>query len=348
MNFKGHIKKIKRIDYLNYSRLNFTRLDKNEKIDDFEKILIKNFKKKINSNLLSSYPEVSSLVSLISKSYKIDLKNILLTAGIDGAIKLIIDALTNRGDRAIILEPTFAMTKIYCDIANLKIVSIKYDKNLRLDLKKLLDNIKKKTSIVILSNPNSPTGTVIEEKYIFQILNKTNKLKIPLIIDEAYIEFFGKSLIRYIKKNKNLFVLRTFSKAFGLAGLRSGFIASSKNNIDYLKKFKPMYEINSIGILLTKLILENPKIVKNYVKKCFLFKNKLFTLLKKKKIKFKDTKANFVLIEKRRIKKKIFKDCKKNKILISKKIHFEKYLRVTIGPLNKMKVFLNILNKNII
>ena len=348
MNFKGHIKKIQRTDYLNYSRLNFTRLDKNEKIDNFEKILTKNLKKKINSNLLSSYPEVSSLVSLISKIYKIDLKNILLTAGIDGALRLIIDAFTKQGDKAIILEPTFAMTKIYCDIANLKIVSIKYDSNLRLDIKKLLDNINKKPKIVILSNPNSPTGTVIEDKYIFQILKKTNELKIPLIIDEAYFEFFGKSLINYIKKNKNLFVLRTFSKAFGLAGLRAGFIASSKKNIDYLKKFKPMYEINSIGIIVAKLILENQKIVKNYVKKCFLSKNKLFTLLNEKKIKFKDTKANFVLIEKRKIKKSIFNDCKKNKVLISKKIYFNKYLRVTIGPLNKMKVFLNILNRNTI
>ena len=348
MNFKSHIKKIQRTDYLNYSRLNFIRLDKNEKIDNFDKLLTKNFIKKINSNLLSSYPEVSSLVSLISKIYKISKKNILLSAGIDGAIKLIIDALTKQGDKAIILEPTFAMTKIYCDVANLKTISIKYDKNLRLDIKKLLDNIKKKPKIVILSNPNSPTGTVIEEKYIIEILKKTKNLKIPLIIDEAYFEFFGKSLINHIKKNKNLIVLRTFSKALGLAGLRVGFIASSKKNIDYLKKFKPMYEINSIGIILAKLILKNQKIVNNYVKKCFLSKNKLFSFLNQKKIKFKDTKTNFVLIEAKKIKKKFIKECKRNKVLISEKIYFDKYIRVTIGPLNKMKVFFNILKRNII
>lgn len=348
MNFKNHIHKIQRAEYINYSRLNFIRLDKNEKIDSFEKILIKKLKKKINSNILSSYPEVSGLINLVSKNYKLKKKNLLLTAGIDGALKIIIESFTKHKDKVIILNPTFAMTKIYCNLANLKIININYDKDLKLNVKKLIDNIKKKPQLVILSNPNSPTGTVIEDKNIVKILKITNKINIPLIIDEAYFEFYGKSLLNYIKKYENLFILRTFSKAFGIAGVRVGFIASSKKNIDYLKKFKPMYEVNSIGIILAEMILKNKKIVNSYVKRCLISKKKIFNFLNKKKINFKDTKTNFILVEKKKIKKKIFEECKRKKILISERIYFNKYLRFTIGPFSKMKLFVSILKKNII
>ena len=241
MKFKSHIKKIKRVNYVNFSRLNFTRLDKNEKIDNFRKKIISNLKDKINSNLLASYPEVSKLINLISKNFNLSVKNILLTAGIDGALKIIIDALTEEKDKVVILDPTFAMTKIYCNLANLTILKVNYDKNLRLNNVKLIQNLKKRPKLVILSNPNSPTGTVIEKNYISEIIKITKKRNIPLVIDEAYYEFHGKSLINYLKKNKNLFILRTFSKAFGIAGVRVGYIISSKQNIQYLSKFKSVY-----------------------------------------------------------------------------------------------------------
>ena len=347
MKFKSHIKKIKRSDYLNFSRLNFTRLDKNEKIDGFSKNLVRNLKNQINSNLLASYPEVSSLMNLISKNIKISHKNFLLTAGIDGALKIIIEGFTREKDKAVILNPTFAMTKIYCDIANLKTLKIDYDKNLKLNIDKLIYCINQKPKLVILSNPNSPTGTIIEDKYISKIMKITKEKNIPLIIDEAYYEFYGKSLIKYLRSNKNLFILRTFSKAFGIAGARVGYIVSSRQNISYLSKFKPMYEVNSIGLVTAKLIIKNKKIVNDYVKKTLLAKKIIINYLRQNNIDYKNTKANFLLIDKKNIKKNIFNICKKNNILVSDKIFFKKYLRVTVGPINKMKTFLNIFKRNI-
>ncbi len=347
MKFKSHIKKIKRNNYINFSRLNFTRLDKNEKIDSFRKKLISNLKNQISSNLLATYPEVSKLINLISKIFSLSNKNILLTAGIDGALKIIIDGFTKEKDKVVILDPTFAMTKIYCDLANLKVLKVNYDKNLRLNTPKLIQNLKKKPKLVILSNPNSPTGTVIEKNYISEIMRITKKKNIPLVIDEAYYEFHGKSLISYLKKNKNLFILRTFSKAFGIAGVRVGYIVSSQQNIKYLSKFKPMYEVNSIGIEIAKLILQNKTIVKDYVRNTLLSKEKLLNYLRQNNVDYKDTRANFVLIDKKKINKNIFNDCKKRNILISNKTFFKKFIRVTVGPHTQMGVFFNILKKNI-
>ncbi len=347
MKFKSHIKKIKRNNYINFSRLKFTRLDKNEKIDNFSKNLVNILKNQISSNLLASYPEVSDLMNLISKNLKMNPKNFLLTAGIDGALKIIIEGFTREKDKVVILEPTFAMTKIYCEIANLNILKVDYDKNLKLNIDKLIHYINQKPKLVILSNPNSPTGTVIDDKYVSKIMKITKNKNIPLIIDEAYYEFYGKSLINNLRSNKNLFILRTFSKALGIAGARVGYIVSSKKNISYLSKFKPMYEVNSIGIVIAKLIIKNKNIVNEYVKKTLLAKKKILNYLRQNRIDFKKTETNFILIDKKKIKKNIFNICKKNNILISDKIFFKKYLRITVGPINQMKTFLNIFKRNI-
>ena len=114
-----------------------------------------------------------------------------------------------------------------------------------------------------MSNPNSPTGTIIDKKDIKKILVKTKKLNIPVIIDEAYYGFTKQTTINLISKYKNLFVTRTFSKMFGLAGLRVGFIASNSKNIEYISKLKPMYETNSVAIEAAKILLKKVVWLKN-------------------------------------------------------------------------------------
>ena len=240
MQIKSYINRIKRNKFLNESRYKKVRLDKNEKIDKFSKSFLKHFKSKLSSETFTAYPEVQNLLKLIAKKNKISTKNILLTSGIDSAIKLIIEAFTLKKDRVLILDPTFAMTSIHCRVANLNIIKVGYKKNLEIDLKKLKEKITSKLKLVILSNPNSPTGTIINNYEIYQILKKTNKLKIPVLIDEAYYGFTNQTALKLISKFNNLIVTRTFSKVFGLAGLRVGFVASNPKNIGYLSKLKPM------------------------------------------------------------------------------------------------------------
>ena len=108
---------------------------------------------------------------------------------------------------------------------------------------------------------------------IIKVLKKAKKNNCYVVIDEAYFGFYNKSALALIKKYSNLIILRTFSKAYGLAGLRSGYIVSNKNNIDQLYKYRPMYEINSIAALASEEILKNERIQKNMLKKLMLEKN---------------------------------------------------------------------------
>ena len=343
MQIKNYINQVQRSKILNFSRYKKIRLDKNEKIDKFSKSFLKNIRTKINSDLLTAYPEVGPLIKLIAKKNNIKKENILLTAGIDNALRTIIEAYTNKKDKVLILHPTFAMTSIYCKLANLNIVKIGYDKNLNLNFIELLKSINKKLKLIILSNPNSPSGTVISKKNLIEIIKKAKKFKIPIVIDEAYFGFCKMTALNFIKKYKNLIITRTFSKIFGLAGLRVGFVASNEKNIKYLSKLKPMYEINAVAVEAAKLILTRNDLVKKYITETNETKKKLIKILRAKDLDYYESHANFLLVNLKKYKSKILNYSKKNNILISNRTPFKNYLRITLGPISYFKKIINLL-----
>ena len=240
------------------------------------------------------------------------------------------------------------MVEVYSKLFNLKQVKISYDKRFRLNLNKLFNEINKNISLIILANPNSPTGTIIEENTIISILKKSKKLNIPVLIDEAYEGFYRPSCLKLIKKFSNLIILRTFSKSFGLAGLRAGYLISNKSLIKELYKYKPMYEINSAASKAVLFLLKNQRYVKDYINKTSIGKSFFERELKKHGIPFLKTYANFIHIKLGTKKKKIERELKKIKILTRKGPGvngYEDYLRVTLGPTKQMKNVISILNK---
>ena len=175
---KSWISKIKRIRGENYDRSKFLRLDKNERVIPFDQKFLKFLKKNISSNLLSAYPYIEEIYNLISKFYKIPKEMICITAGSDLALRSCFELFTNAKDNIITINPTFGMVNVYAKLFNLKNISIGYDKNLNLNVQKLYKSINKKISLIVLANPNSPTGTEIKHSEMIKILEKTNKFKI--------------------------------------------------------------------------------------------------------------------------------------------------------------------------
>ena len=169
-------------------------------------------------------------------------------------------------------------------------------------------------------------------------------MKIPVLIDEAYYGFTNQTALKLISKFNNLIVTRTFSKVFGLAGLRVGFVASNPKNIGYLSKLKPMYEINSAAVIAAEIILKKTSLVKKYLIETKLAKNYLIKVLQKKKFKYFVSHANFILIDFKKYKNKVLRLAKKNNILISKNSPFKNYIRITLGPLSHFKRIIKIIN----
>jgi len=341
---KHWIKNIIRIPPNDIDRSKFLRLDKNERVINFEKKFLSYIKKSINTYEIAAYPDINKIYKLLSKELKIPQNMICLTAGSDIALKMCFEYFTGIGDKIITLEPTFGMVDVYAKIYNLQNIKIYYDENLNLKLNEFLYKIKKDISLIIIANPNSPTGTIIKHEDLKKIIVKSHHYKIPLVIDEAYFGFYNFSYIKFIKKYKNVIITRTFSKAFGLAGLRVGFLVSDPAISKNLYKYRPMYEINNIACLAIGFLLKNKEIVKNHIRNLLIGKNFLIGELKKIKIKYIDTHANFFHIYLGSKKNYFERTLKENKILVRKGPGvegYENYIRISLGSKDHMrKIFL--------
>jgi len=334
------------------TRHNKLRLDANERISSFSKKFIETIKKKITGTYLTAYPETEEIYDLLSTQYKLDRSNFMLTAGSDMGIRHCFETFTTPQSKIITLSPTFGMVNVYSKIYQTKQIKISYDKNLNLDINNLFKSISKKIDLIMIANPNSPTGTHIEKINIIKILKLAKKNRCVVIIDEAYYGFYKNSYIKLIKKFNNLIILRTFSKAFGLAGIRAGFIVSNKTLIKKMYSFRPMYEINSLACLIIKEIYKNKKLVSSYIQKTLDGKKYLIKQLNQLKIKHHETFTNFILIDfsNRGNLDRIKKYLKKEKILARKAPNiraFRHYLRFTLGPVEYMKKVNKVIKKTI-
>tara|TARA_Y200000002_G_scaffold362781_1_gene350189 strand:- start:1165 stop:2235 length:1071 start_codon:yes stop_codon:yes gene_type:complete len=344
------IDNIKRFRGIFPTRLNKYRLDANERVSDFDVKFIERLKKKIKSHHFTTYPEVEEIYDLIAKFNKVKKENIMITSGSDIGIRHCFELFAKPNSKVLTLFPTFGMYDVYSKIFRVKQIKIRYDKNLQLDFHKLLNSIDKKTNLIMIANPNSPTGTIISEKNIFKILNKAKSNNCFVVIDEAYFGFYKNSSIKFIKKFTNLVVLRTFSKAIGMAGIRAGYIISNKKNIERLYTFRPMYEISSISCLAIKEVIKNYGLVKKYITQTEIGKKYLIRELRKLNLKSFETYSNFILVDFRNftLASKVFYQLHKKNILSRRAPNIQacaNSLRFTLGPKKYMQTLIKEIKK---
>jgi histidinol-phosphate aminotransferase len=323
------------------------RLDKNERVSDFPLDFLDDIRNNITSDLISSYPETEKLYNLLSDELKVNVEQIVVTAGSDAAIRTVFDLFVNPNDEVIILYPTFAMIEIYCRLYNAKTITIGYNSNLELEHERLLQSINEKTALIIIPNPNSPTGTLICDDVLKLILNMASRYNVPVFIDEAYYGFNSTSAIDHLSEYDNLIIGRTFSKSFGLAGLRVGYLIASRTLAQLLYCYRPMYEVNSIGVQIAVLALQRKDIMENYVKQVEMGRAYLIGCLKERKMRFADTKTNFIHIDFLNNRFKALELFERKGVLIRGGLpiaEYGSYLRVTLGPIDEMKKVVEVID----
>lgn len=351
IKIKKHLNKIIRLNnYTDRSKF-LLNLDRNENITGFSKSQIKDFYKHLSKKKINYYPNLKDSYQLLSNFLKIDVENLLFTEGVSGAIKNILDALSlTKKSEIVYPNPSFALYNIYEKIYNVKGKVYGYDKNFKLDYDKILSLINKNTAVVFLPIPNIPLEGDINLKKIIILIKKLRLKNILLAVDEVYHPF-GKGVhLSLVKKYKNLVIMRSFSKAYGLAGARIGFIVSSKDNIKVFNICKGGYETNILSVSAVEFIIKNIKIVKEYIKSIKLGLKFLKKELKKLGlVSFGGDSGNFVLINfsSKFLAKKIYKKLLKNKISVRYGFQniFDKSLLITLAPLKEMKIFVSNLKK---
>ena len=285
---------------------------------------------------LNRYPDPhqKDIRKVTSDYYSIPFNNIFFGVGSDEVIDLLVRIFCNPGqDNAIIPEPTYGMYKVACDINNIEAKEVLLNDVFQIDLKAITEKADTYTKMIFLCSPNNPTGNVLDKKGILNLCKELNSI---VVVDEAYIDFSIKdTVVDEIKNQKNLIVLRTFSKAWGLAGIRSGFCAADEEIINILFKVKAPYNINALSrYALVKAVANSSRkddYVKSIIKEKERLKNQLETLMIVKKVYNSD--ANFLLVK--------FEDAKlvQNKLLEkgiivrdrSTQPKLENCLRISIG-----------------
>jgi len=221
----------------------------------------------------------------------VDASQIVAACGSGELLDDILCLLVEPGDEVVNCIPTFDMYRIRTLINRAKLVNILRDENFAIDVSVIKAAITPKTKLIILANPNSPTGTVTPQRDILELVDTG----VPLLVDEAYYEFYGETVAPLVSQYQNLMVLRTFSKWGGLAGLRVGYGIFPPEIASYLIKIKLPYNVNVAALVAVQETLKDVDYLMDRVKVIIAERERLFDELKKLKwLKPFPSQANFI------------------------------------------------------
>ncbi len=303
---------------------------------------------------ISKYPDSKAinLRKLISLKFKCDFNKIICGSGSDEVIQMICQLFLKSGDEVIVPQYSFLMYRIYASIVGAKVVFSK-EKQFRVSVENIIKKVSKKTKIVFIANPNNPTGTYLEKKELINLRKKLNS-KILLVVDDAYDEYMKdknySSGLNIFKNKKNVFILRTFSKIYGLASLRVGWGYGDRKIIDALNMIKPPFNVNKFAQLCAIEALKDSKFITKSVKHNLFWSKKIKNSLEQFNIFCNKVSANFLLLNfgkckltASNVEKKLLK---KGLILRETKTYgIKNCLRLTIGNNSENKLFLKSINK---
>src|ERR1700674_1562108 len=197
---------------------------------------------KISPKQLAMYPEYQRSTALLARYFGVRRSELLLTNGGDDALRVFFDTFVESGSSILICEPTFPMYRYWGEIAGARVEALRYGPDMEFPMTGILGALRKKPRVLFIANPNNPTGTLLQIAEIEKILRAASNTAV--VMDEAYEEFSGVTLVPYIGKYANLFIARTFSKAAGLAALRLGAVMADAGSLSYLRRAMPPFPVN--------------------------------------------------------------------------------------------------------
>ncbi|MGE5486760.1 MAG: histidinol-phosphate transaminase [bacterium] len=240
------------------------RLDFNENTVGCSPRVMERLRECLNAGQLSVYPEYGEAKHELAEFFGVSPEQFIFTNGTDEAIQVLVNTYVDDGDEVLLLKPSYAMYRFYSEVAGARIGEIEYRQpDLAFPLEELLDAITPAARAVLIANPNNPTGTAIGLDAVARIVEKAQNAAV--LIDEAYFEFYGVTALPLLGRFPNLFVSRTFSKVYGLAGMRCGCLFSDARNVAYLHKAQSPYSVNSVAVMAAREAIKDPGYISAYV-----------------------------------------------------------------------------------
>jgi histidinol-phosphate aminotransferase len=248
----------------------------------------------LDAELLARYPEREPVEADVARFLKLEPAQVLLTNGVDEAIHLLCCAYLEAGDEAVIVVPTFAMYSIFAGVEGARAVEVRAENNFAFPLNDLLSRVNHHTRFIAVANPNNPTGAAVPGDVLLQIAQTAPQAAV--LVDEAYFEFHEETVIDHAGRIPNLFVARTFSKAFGLAGLRIGVLAGDTQQMRMVRRVASPYNVNAAALAVLPEALADRAYVERYAAEVRENRAVLEQELGQIGLQYWPSRANFVLV----------------------------------------------------
>jgi histidinol-phosphate aminotransferase len=250
---------------------------------------------RISAGALTRYPEREPVERIVAAHLRVRPEQLVLTNGVDEAIHVLFEAFLDEGDELLLPVPTYTMYEVYASATDARAVAVQAAEDLQFPFERLLAAVTPMTKIVAIANPNSPSGSVATREQIVELARRAPDAVV--LVDEAYFHFFGETVMDLVGSVPNLMVARTFSKAYGLAGLRLGVLVGPVELMKWVRRVLSPYSVNSLALACLPPALDDMTYLDWYVGEVLAARLEFETALDELGVRRWPSKANFVLVE---------------------------------------------------
>jgi histidinol-phosphate aminotransferase len=289
----------------------------------------------LDAKTLALYPARERGEKLVADFLRIDPSQVLLTNGADEGIDLLCRGYLDAEDELIIVTPAFPMYGIFAQTTGAKLVRVPAADDFNFPTDQVVRSITPRTRLIVITNPNNPTGLAVDRADILRVLKAAPDSAV--LLDEAYFDFYGHTLMDQIGKIPNLFIARTFSKAYGLAGMRLGVLAGAAEQIAVLRRLVSPFNINVFAIEVLAEALKDREFVEAYVNQVRSTREWLHKQLEAMGFHCWPSHTNFLLVNVGGLRAKILQDTQAKGIALRNRPDCEGCIRISIGTQQEME-----------
>jgi histidinol-phosphate aminotransferase len=249
----------------------------------------------ISTGALTRYPEREPVEAIVAAHLGLRAEQVALTNGVDEAIHVLFETFLEAGDELLMPVPTYTMYEVYASATDARIVAVQAADDLQFPFERLKAAITANTKVIAIANPNSPSGSVATREQLLELAARAPQA--VLLVDEAYFHFFGETVMDMVGTAPNLIVARTFSKAYGLAGLRLGLLAGPVELMRWVRRVLSPYSVNSLALACLPPALEDTAYLDWYVDEVIAARAEFEAALDAARVRHWPSRTNFVLVE---------------------------------------------------
>jgi histidinol-phosphate aminotransferase len=300
---------------------------------------------RLTAKQIATYPEYAVSTRQLARHFRVQPHELLLTNGGDEALRIFFDTFVDPGSHILICEPTFPMYRYYAEIAGVRVQALRYGPNMEFPFADALDALKKRPRVFFLANPNNPTGTLVSNDQLRKLIRVAAHTVV--VLDEAYAEFSGATATSWIRRFPHLFIVRTFSKATGLAALRLGAVIACRDSLTFMRRAMPPFPVNLAAMVAALAATKDRKSIARYVSGTNGRRAWFARELQKFGVRVFPSAANFLLADFGDAGPAIFRRLALHNILVRERTKDmgPGYARITIGTQAEMERFLRVLHR---